>query len=142
MTQKEFKKLMSVFREYKQKLVYTLIINEHRFKVDIDISCNPNCVNETGKLITLCGMLSNKLKELLPEADYHDFEQKLAVVKQVFVVLKALNPEEEFIIERKYLWGSERHDSEIYTMDEFPHGRTKYYECKLSAWAKINAVIA
>lgn len=142
MTQNEFIELMTLFRLYKQKLVYVLKTNEHNFGVDIDISCNPNCLNETGKLITICGMLANKLKELLSEEEYNDFIEKLIVVKQVFIVLKALTPEEEFIINQKYLQGYEKHDSDIYTLDTFPHGKTKFYEHKISAWRKILGIIA
>lgn len=142
MDKQNLTRMMLMFREYKQRIVYLIKKHESDFDIDIDLSCNPDCLDETGRLITIAGMLMEKMKIVLDDVEYKEYKEKLNVVKIVYIAIKALSPEEEFIINNKYLEGRIKHDSDIYTRPDFVVGRTKYFELKHSAWCKILDVLA
>ena len=131
---------MKNFRFYKQKLVYTIKECEEQLGVDIDLTCNPDCLDETGKLVTIAGMLSEKLKQLLSDEEFTEFKNNLEAVKKIYIAVKGLSPDEEYIVSELYLKGVFVQDVEIYTRPNW-YSKTKHFELKKSAWVKIMEII-
>ena len=70
-----------------------------------------------------------------------EFEEKKKKIMKLEIAFQGLDPVEQFIIRKKYMSGRIQKDVNIYTHPEFEKGKTRYYEIKDNAVAKLARIL-
>ena len=134
-----YSKVVSIlldYREYKQRLR----ILDTKLKSKLDIKA----FDYSGVNVQTSGLFDSTLEAVLDRLESDEakeYNEKLELVNNIEIAVAGLDPVESFVIERKYLKGRTMPDAYIYNHPKFMFGKTKYYEIKDEAVAKIARIL-
>lgn len=125
------------YREYKQRIIMIHEEQESKLASGMGIDYSKVFAQSSNLFDSTAQTALKRLDEDIIE-EYH---VKLQVVKRVEIAYEGLDPIEKFVIYQKYMRGFKEQDKNIYTHPKFKFGRSKYYEIKDEAVAKMTRIM-
>lgn len=125
------------YREYRQRIVIIEQELDTRLSVNMGIDYKKPLVQTSNQYDSTVQTVISRLDSAMAR----EYTEKKKLVDRVRIALDGLDPKERFVIERKYLSGRKDFDVSIYSNPEFSGGRSKYYEIKDKAVAKLARIL-